>query len=53
MKRRIDVREEIPDMPDHHAHDLVFGDVAVEDEAEAHEDPGEVGRGEDHEAQEA
>ena len=53
MEGRIDVAEEVPDVADDDAHDLVLGHVAVQDEAEAHQHPGQVGGGEDEQAEEA
>ena len=53
MQRRIEVGEEVPHVADQHAHDLILRDGAVEGQAEAHQDPGQVGRREDEQAEEA
>jgi len=53
VERRVHVGEEVPHVADEHAHDLVLGHGAVQHQAEAHEHPGEVGRREDEQAEEA
>lgn len=53
MKRRVDVIEEVPDVTDDNAADFVLGHDAVDDQAECHQDPGEVWGGEDQHSQEA
>lgn len=39
-------------MADNHTHDLILGHMAVQDQAESHQHPGQVGRREDQQAQE-
>ncbi len=53
MKRRVHIREKVPDVPDDDAHDFVFGDVAVHNEAEAHQHPRQVRSSEYEDPQEA
>lgn len=52
MQRRIHVGEEVPDVAYDDAHDLILGHDAVEHEAEAHQDPGQIGSCEDEQAEE-
>lgn len=53
VQRRVDVGEEVPDVPDDDPHDLILGHGAVQHEAEPHQHPRQVRRGEDQQAQEA
>ncbi|KAI5287060.1 hypothetical protein KEM52_001772, partial [Ascosphaera acerosa] len=52
VKRGPDVGEEVPDVADDDAAELVLGNGAVHEQGEAHQDPGEVGRGKDQQAEE-
>lgn len=53
MERWVNVAEEVPNVPNDYTHNLVLGNGAVQDETEAHENPGQVRRGENEEPQEA
>ena len=53
VQGRVHIIEEVPNMANDDPHDLVLGDDAVQDKAEAHEDPWEVRRGEHQQAEEA
>lgn len=53
MQRRVHVIKEIPNMPNHHAHDLILRHGAMHHKAHAHQHPRQVWRAEDEQAQEA
>lgn len=53
MERWVYIVEEIPHMANQHTHDLVLGNATVEREAESHQHPGQVWRGEHQQAEEA
>ena len=53
MQRRIHIVEEVVDMPNHYAHDLVLGDSPVHNETEPHQHPREVWRREHQQPEEA
>ncbi len=53
VQGRIDVRKEVPDVADHHPHDLVPGHRPMENQAEPHEHPRKVRGVEDEKAEEA
>lgn len=52
VKRRVDVIEEVPDVADNNATNLVFGYNAVHNQAEGHQNPGKIWRSEDQYAKE-
>jgi hypothetical protein len=53
VQGRVHVREEVPYVTDSHAHHLVLGDGAVQHQTETHQDPRQVRRREDQQAEEA
>lgn len=52
MQRRIDIIEEVPDVPDDDTANLILRDGTVHDEAEGHQHPGKVRGREDKQAEE-
>ena len=53
MQRWVDVIEEVPNMTDHHAADLVLGHNSMHNKAERHQHPREIGSCEDQQSQKA
>jgi hypothetical protein len=52
VKRRVDVIEEVPDVADNNATNLILRYNAVHNQAEGHQNPGKIWRGEDQYAEE-
>jgi hypothetical protein len=52
VKRRVDVIEEVPDVADNNATNLILGHNAVHNQAEGHQNPGKIWRSEDQYAEE-